>query len=165
MGYGPITLANASARAQVVDGLPEAASTAGPLEILPELRCSPLAEYTGPYAGLSLSGPTGVALAMDGARLVADTGNHRVVVLEPDGRLRTVIGGRCELAREGSCDGRFLEPWGVASGLEVASSVAPQPDLGKGARPCRPPPAACSRNRTTPIPTTTSAPKRRKSRR
>jgi DNA-binding beta-propeller fold protein YncE len=107
-------------------GLPVAdAAAAAPVQILPELRCAPLAEYAGPYAGLSLLGPTAVAVAADGARLLADTGNHRVVVLEPDGRLRRVIGGRCELARnEGSCDGRFLEPWGIASGAAGEIVVA-----------------------------------------
>jgi uncharacterized protein (TIGR03663 family) len=98
---------------------PPAGSTAesSPVQILPEVRCSPLAVHEGPYAGLRLVGPTGVAFAADGAILVADTGNHRVVILEPDGRLRAAVGSRCEQAREPtSCDGRFLEPWGIASG-------------------------------------------------
>jgi uncharacterized protein (TIGR03663 family) len=96
---------------------PTAAAAGSSVAIVPETRCSSLAEYSGPYDGLPLNGPTGVAVAPDGARLVADTGNHRVVVLEPDGRLRATFGGRCELARnQGGCDGRFLEPWGIAPG-------------------------------------------------
>jgi uncharacterized protein (TIGR03663 family) len=92
-------------------------AASGPIQFVPEVRCAPLAVHAGPYAGARLSGPTGVAFAADGAMLVADTGNHRVLVLEPDGRLRASVGRRCEVAQtpEG-CDGRFLEPWSVAAG-------------------------------------------------
>jgi uncharacterized protein (TIGR03663 family) len=93
------------------------ATSPGAVQFVPELRCSPVAEYKGPYAGLPLKAPAAVAVGPDGARLIADTQNHRVVVLEPDGRLRFILGGRCEVAKGGAaCDGRFLEPWGVAAG-------------------------------------------------
>lgn len=94
------------------------------VQFVPELRCSALAEYAGPYAGLPLRSPAAVAVAPDGARLIADTENHRVVVLEPDGKLRRILGGRCEVARGGACDGRLLEPWGVASGARGEIVVA-----------------------------------------
>ncbi|MBP7777958.1 MAG: TIGR03663 family protein [Acidobacteria bacterium] len=90
---------------------------------------TPLTVVSGPFEGLSLLRPTAVAVAADGARLIADSGHHRVVVLESDGRLRLIIGrGRCALTEAGrpGCldpdgagpgavgDGQFNEPWGVA---------------------------------------------------
>jgi DNA-binding beta-propeller fold protein YncE len=92
----------------------------------------PQAIFTGPFDGLALAGPTDVAIASDGARVIADAGNHRIVVLDRDGTLRRVFGGKCDLsdAAGSGCadpdgdgplergDGQFNEPWGVAVGAE-----------------------------------------------
>ena len=94
------------------------------------LEPQPRAIFTGPFEGLALAGPTDVAIAPDGARVIADAGNHRIVVLERDGTLRTVFGGKCDLAQTATSgcvdpdgsgplelgDGQFNEPWGVAVG-------------------------------------------------
>ena len=94
------------------------------------LEPQPKAIYTGPFADLALEAPTEVAIGPDGARVIADAGNHRIVVLERDGTLRLAFGGKCDLgqAATSGCldpdgsgplelgDGQFNEPWGVAVG-------------------------------------------------
>jgi uncharacterized protein (TIGR03663 family) len=96
------------------------------------LEPQPRAIFTGPFDGLSLQAPTDVALAPDGARVIADAGNHRIVVLERDGTLRHAFGSKCDLGQgapsgcvdpDGSGplelgDGQFNEPWGVAVGAD-----------------------------------------------
>ncbi len=83
----------------------------------------------GPFDGLALLRPTAIAVTADGVRVVADSGHDRIVVIDPDGRLRFTIGrGQCRLTEPGrpGCldpdgagpaaagDGQFHEPWGVA---------------------------------------------------
>jgi uncharacterized protein (TIGR03663 family) len=94
---------------------------------------------TGPFDGVSLRDPTSIAIADDGSRVIADAGNHRVLVLDVDGKLRLVIGNRrCaveESGRPGCVDrdgagprtageGQFNEPWGVAVGPDGQYAVA-----------------------------------------
>ncbi len=57
----------------------------------------------GPFDGLPLRGPTSLTVASDGAWVIADGGNNRVLVLEADGSLRASVG-----------QGQLKEPWGVA---------------------------------------------------
>ena len=94
------------------------------------LEPQPRAIFTGPFEGLALAGPTDIAIAPDGARVIADAGNHRIVVLERDGTLRRAFGGKCDISQAASSgcvdpdgagplelgDGQFNEPWGVAVG-------------------------------------------------
>ena len=94
------------------------------------LEPQPRAIFTGPFEGIALAAPTDIAVAPDGARVIADAGNHRIVVLERDGTLRTTFGGKCDVAQadtsgcidpDGSGplelgDGQLNEPWGVAVG-------------------------------------------------
>ncbi|MGE0812982.1 MAG: flippase activity-associated protein Agl23 [Vicinamibacterales bacterium] len=104
-----------------------------------ETPWAPAAVFAGPFAGRTLSRPAGVAVGRDGSWLVADAGNHRVVILEAHGALRAVIGGeRCVLTRPGApgCvdpdgagpraagDGQFDEPSGVAAGPDGEVVVA-----------------------------------------
>lgn len=84
--------------------------------------------YDGSYAGLPLFAPRAVAVGPNGERVIADTNNHRVVVLNQAGEFLRAFGGYCNLAdRTGTpCvdpdgdgplavgDGQFFEPWGVA---------------------------------------------------
>ncbi|MCB0129914.1 MAG: NHL repeat-containing protein, partial [Caldilineaceae bacterium] len=80
------------------------------------------------YDGLSLNAPRTLDMGVDGSRYIADSGNHRIVVLDPQGALMQTIGSYCNLA-EGAAsgcvdpdgsgplelgDGQFFEPWGVA---------------------------------------------------
>jgi sugar lactone lactonase YvrE len=57
--------------------------------------------------------PCGVALAEDGALLVADTGNHRIRRVEPDGRVTTFEGTGEEVQRTPFAAG-FYEPAAIA---------------------------------------------------
>jgi len=82
----------------------------------------------GNYDGLPLLTPRAVAIGPGGLRAVADSGNHRVVLLNADGSLRHAFGGLCRLneGAAGGCvdpdgagpltlgDGQFNEPWGIA---------------------------------------------------
>lgn len=58
-------------------------------------------------ASLSLDGPQAVDVDQDGALCVADTGNHRILVFNPDGSLRATFGDW------GRFPGLFAEPSGI----------------------------------------------------
>ena len=106
------------------------AGPAAPSAPLRALTISPRVVHAGTYAGKPLRGPTAVAVAADGALVVADSGNDRVVVLDADGGLRFVLGGSCAVSGGpgGGCvdpdgdgpletgDGQLREPWGLALG-------------------------------------------------
>ncbi len=62
--------------------------------------------------------PKGVAVDRDGNIYVADSRNHRVQKLDPDGRPLASIGG------PGEGPGQFNEPWGVAVGADGSVYVA-----------------------------------------
>ena len=92
-----------------------------------QLALAPLQVLSGPFAGLDLLAPTDLAIAPDRSRVIADAGNHRIVVLESDGSLRLAFGSRCARLDDGTpgCvdpdgggplelgDGQLNEPWGV----------------------------------------------------
>ncbi|NOZ51163.1 MAG: TIGR03663 family protein [Chloroflexi bacterium] len=63
----------------------------------------------GPGPG-QLQQPRAAALAPDGRLYVADTGNHRIVVFNPDGSYAFDWGSF------GEAQGQFNEPWGIAIG-------------------------------------------------
>ncbi|MEX1018010.1 MAG: flippase activity-associated protein Agl23 [Litorilinea sp.] len=81
--------------------------------------------YDAVYDGAALVQPRSVAVGPAGERVIADTGNHRIVVLDAAGELIRTIGSHCALS-EGAAsgcstdfgptlgDGQFFEPWGVA---------------------------------------------------
>ena len=84
--------------------------------------------YNGVYDELPLFAPRAVAFAPNGARVIADTGNHRIVVVDGAGVELRTFGSHCNLTDptgtpcvdpdgEGPLalgDGQFFEPWGVA---------------------------------------------------
>ncbi len=109
-----------------------AASSAGSAPVgsggAQRIEQQPRAIITGPFDGLALNGPTDVAIAPDGARVITDAGNHRIVVVERDGTLRRAFGSKCDIG-QGAASGcadpdgdgplelgdlQFNEPWGVA---------------------------------------------------
>ncbi|MCB0064701.1 MAG: SMP-30/gluconolactonase/LRE family protein, partial [Caldilineaceae bacterium] len=93
-----------------------------------EVEIAALASYSGVYDGLPLLNPREIAVGADGTRAIADSGNHRIVILNANGDFVRAIGSRCNLAEgdAGGCvdpdgngplvlgDGQFNEPWGVA---------------------------------------------------
>lgn len=58
---------------------------------------------TGPFADVLLHEPTSVSVAPDGSWVIADGGNDRVIVLDPEGTNHRVIG-----------DGQLNDPWGAS---------------------------------------------------
>ncbi len=87
-----------------------------------------LASMGGVVNGLPLLTPRAVAVGPDGRRVIADTGNHRIVIADANGGLVSAFGSQCRLGEgaAGGCvdpdgagalelgDGQFNEPWGVA---------------------------------------------------
>jgi DNA-binding beta-propeller fold protein YncE len=84
---------------------------------------------TGAYNGLPLFAPRAVAIGPTGERVIADTGNHRIVVLNRDGEFLRSVWQLLQPDRPGhhplsrprrqrgplaAGDGQFFEPWGVA---------------------------------------------------
>jgi DNA-binding beta-propeller fold protein YncE len=82
----------------------------------------------GVLGDLPLLQPRALAVAPDGALVIADTGNHRIVVIDANGQFARAFGSLCKIAEgeAGGCvdpdgsgplalgDGQFQEPWGVA---------------------------------------------------
>ncbi len=92
---------------------------------------------SGPFDGTPLEGPQDISVGPLGIRAIADTGNHRVIILtEKAGIL--VVGGPCSLARQDGrdCidpdgdgplelgDGQFDSPMGVTVGPKGEVFVA-----------------------------------------
>ncbi len=68
-----------------------------------------------PAPGGALSFPGKVIRLADGGLVVSDSGHHRVLVLEEDGRLRDVFGdGAAGRADGGAAEARFSNPQGLA---------------------------------------------------
>jgi len=61
-----------------------------------------------------LTQPRGIARAADGSLFVADTGNHRIQHLAPDGSVIRTWGSFASLDQGDAPGGTFNEPWGVA---------------------------------------------------
>jgi sugar lactone lactonase YvrE len=78
---------------------------------------------SGSAAG-QLSAPRGVAVAADGSLYVADTSNHRIQHLRPDGTVLQVWGEFADVTQEEAPGGTFNEPWGIALAPDGSLYVA-----------------------------------------
>ncbi len=80
-----------------------------------------------PALAVSLNAPRGVAVAADGAILVADTGNHRVLRIDPVTTVATRVAGIAFPTVGGySGDGGAA----IVAQLDTPSALAPRPDGG-----------------------------------
>lgn len=84
--------------------------------------------YDGAYDDLPLFAPRAVAVGPNGERVIADTSNHRIVVVDGTGAELRTFGSHCNLTDPTATpcvdldgdgplalgDGQFFEPWGVA---------------------------------------------------
>ena len=69
----------------------------------------------GPSGTARLHTPSGIAVADDGAIYIADTGNHRIRRVTPDGRVTTIAGSGVPGLRDGrGTEAQFNGPIGVA---------------------------------------------------
>jgi predicted membrane-bound mannosyltransferase/DNA-binding beta-propeller fold protein YncE/uncharacterized membrane protein len=105
--------------------------------IAPEqMRTVPATQvYSAEYAGLPLQGPRAVAIGPAGERVIADAGNHRIVVLDNAGNFLNAFGSHCNVNDPANTpcidpdgdgplelgDGQFYEPWGVA--VDTAGNI------------------------------------------
>ena len=116
----------------------EARTSAPAPAAAPRFECVAQRVIEGPFDGRPLEAPAGVAVAADGRRLIADTGGHRIVVLDRDDAFLRAFGSRCDLSKgfAGGCadpdgpgplvagDGQLFEPWGVTEGPDGGTLVA-----------------------------------------
>ena len=58
--------------------------------------------------------PRGLAIAPDGSIYVADTNNHRIQHLDPQGNVLHVWGSFADMTKGEAPGGTFYEPWGIA---------------------------------------------------
>ncbi|MEW6717172.1 MAG: flippase activity-associated protein Agl23 [Chloroflexota bacterium] len=68
--------------------------------------------------------PRGIAIAPDGSLYVADTNNHRIQHLSPDGEVLHVWGSFADISKGLAPPGTFYEPWGLAVDLHGNVYVA-----------------------------------------
>lgn len=68
--------------------------------------------------------PRGIAVAADGSLYVADSTNHRVLHLSPEGEVLHSWGGFGDAAQGSAPEGTFNEPWGIALGPDGSVYVA-----------------------------------------
>ena len=73
---------------------------------------------------VALNAPRALAFARNGSMYVADTRNHRILHLEPDGRLIREWGSFADGSAGPAAPGTFNEPWGVAVGIDGSVYVS-----------------------------------------
>ncbi len=107
---------------------PVASGGTGADRQIKEIDLSAFALYNVAYNDAAMANPRVLAVAPDGSRVIADTGNNRIVVLDRDGKFLRTFGSACNLTKADApgCldpdgagplvvgDGQFNEPWGIA---------------------------------------------------
>jgi hypothetical protein len=78
----------------------------------------------GPGRNARFDSPTGITVDQSGALVVADTLNHRIRLVNPDGAVSTLAGGAAGDADGPAADARFSAPCGVAAGRDGTVYVA-----------------------------------------
>ncbi|MGQ0594443.1 MAG: NHL domain-containing protein, partial [Gammaproteobacteria bacterium] len=80
----------------------------------------------GPASHASLSGPATIALGPDGSLYIADTSNHRIRRVGPDGIIRTVAGNEYGFSGDGgpATQGRLVYPASVTVGVDGSLYIA-----------------------------------------
>lgn len=68
--------------------------------------------------------PRDLAFAPDGTLYVADTDNHRIQHLSPEGKVLQSWGSFADISKGAAPGGTFYEPWGIAVGPDGAVYVA-----------------------------------------
>lgn len=68
--------------------------------------------------------PRGIAVAPDGTLYVADTDNHRIQHLTPQGKVLQTWGQYGDIATGAAPGGTFNQPWGIAVGADGSVYVA-----------------------------------------
>ncbi|MFN8494178.1 MAG: TIGR03663 family protein [Caldilineaceae bacterium] len=86
-----------------------------------EINVSAFGLYNTAYNNAPLVTPRVLAVGADGSRVIADSGNNRIVVLDRDGKFVRAFGSACNITKQDKpgCqgpdgDGQFNEPWGIA---------------------------------------------------
>jgi uncharacterized protein (TIGR03663 family) len=116
----------------------ETESTVPQLSLDKKVPLEAMFTFTGPYDGLPLLNPRAVAVGPGGETVIADTGNHRIVLLDGNGGVIKAVGSYCGMADPANqqCidpdgagplemgDGQFFEPWGVAMAPDGTIFVA-----------------------------------------
>lgn len=107
----------------------QAGNTVDDVALNREIEHAAQATYADTYDGMPLLNPREIAVGLNGQRIIADSGNHRIVMLDRDGNFIRAWGSLCRLneGESSGCtdpdgdgplvlgDGQFNEPWGVAA--------------------------------------------------
>lgn len=103
-----------------------------------EIDLPAVSVVSGQVGGLPLVTPRDIAISPSGIQAIADTGNHRVVVLDANGQFLHEFGSLCKIGEGATSgcvdpdgdgplelgDGQFQEPWGIAINAEGMIFVA-----------------------------------------
>jgi predicted membrane-bound mannosyltransferase/sugar lactone lactonase YvrE len=76
------------------------------------------------YPPLGLNAPRAIANGLNGDLYVADSRNHRILHIGPDGSLLKEWGSYADIATGNAPQGTFNEPWGVAVGPDGSVYVS-----------------------------------------
>ncbi len=88
-----------------------------------DLFADPIIGTSGSEPG-QFEAPLSIAFASDGSMYVADSRNHRIQLLSPEGDVLNTWGSFANILEESAPSGTFNEPWGIAVGPDGSVYVA-----------------------------------------